>query len=156
MGQILIQRGAGEDVGHGHITILPHAFDSITQGDWTFVVSASQVLNGWFANSGGSPPQADLDQINYKVFLAKGTYTVSILTLTFSTGAFLELIVDGVSQGTTDLYTASTIFNIKRNFSGIVITTSGLVDINLKVNGRNASATDWFVALSSLSLFRTA
>ena len=156
MGQLIISRGSGEDVGEGHITIVPHAFDSVTKGDWILSTNTSQVLNGFIANSGGSPAAADLDRINYKVFLAKGTYTVSILTVNNTDEAILDLLIDGVSKGTSDNFSASLIFNVITNFTGIVITTSGLVELSIKVNGRNVSSSNWVIAFSSISLYRTA
>jgi len=140
--------GAGE----GHITILPWHYSGVTQGTWALAVDTLLVMNGYLSNSSNSQN----DRVDYKAFLAAGTYTFSILPITNLNRAILTLLFDGVSQGTIDLYTASTGYNATKSITNIIVETAGLKTISLKAATRHASSTGWYLTISSISLFRTA
>lgn len=138
----------------GHITIMPHAYSSITAGTWALISNPSQLWNGFIWNS----TTADGDRINYKVYLAVGTYTFSLLCATANSYGILDVSLDGfsTSEGTLDLYTASTVFNVTKTITGITVAASGLVDLSLKLNGKNGSSSDYKAYISAIALFKTA
>jgi len=140
------------DIGEGHITILPWHYSGITQGTWVQILDANQIFYGYFWNSSNTQN----DRIDYKVFLAAGTYTFSIIGVTASNRAILTLLFDGASQGTIDLYAAGTAYNVLKTITDIVVGTAGLKTISLKAATRHASSTGWYLSVSSMALFRTA
>jgi hypothetical protein len=139
------------EIGEGHISILPFNYSSVIQGTWALVNESSQAFNYYLYNSSN----AQNDQIDFKVYLAAGTYTFKELIHKTSDSAILTLLIDGISQGTIDHYDGSGAYNILASITGIVISTPGLKTLSLKAATRNVSATGWYLYLTALSLFRT-
>ncbi len=138
--------------GEGHVTVLGPHYLSITAGTWVWFV-ASQFLAGVFYNSS----DAQNDRINFSVYLAKGTYTFDIITVTGSAYAIISLLLDGVSQGTIDCYVAGgPNYTQKKTIANITISTSALLTISLKAATRNASCTNWYIAFHSFAFQKTA
>jgi len=139
--------------GEGHITILPWNSSVITQGTWEAVLSSERVNYYYFRNSSN----AQNDQIDYKVFLAAGTYTLRIVTATSAAYAIITILIDGVSIGTIDLYSAATVNYVLKSLTEISISLAGLKTLSFKVATRNASnTTGWYAELNSIALFRSA
>lgn len=138
----------------GHINIIPTAYSSITQGTWVTSISSTQFLNGSFLNSSS----ANGDRINYKVYLAAGTYTFNLFCITSANAGIIDVSLDGYSssEGTIDLYSGSTVKNVTKTIPGITVSESGLVDLSIKLNGKNGSSSNYIASLSNITLFRTA
>ena len=139
-------------IGEGHITILPMSYSSIGAGTWSQGINANSYLNGYFFNTSS----ADADNASYKVYLAKGTYTLRLVHTKASTGAIVDIDIDGVEKGSVDLYAASTSYNEIYSVTGIVVAASGLATIRLRSDGRNGSASGYTCYVVFLSLWRTA
>jgi len=139
--------------GAGDITRNCPNYSAIIQGTWVrFSSNASQTSGFFMYNSSNT----DLDQVDYKISLEKGTYTFDLITMMNTNCPILDVLIDGVSAGTKDLYSASVVYNSLQTITGIVVTTSGLKTLSLKVNGKNASSTGYYLNLSYFTLFRTA
>jgi len=138
-------------VGEGHISLMPWNYSAITAGTWVWQASANQAFYGSYNNSSN----AQNDQIDYKVYLDVGTYTFTNLTILDTSRAIITLLIDGGSVGTVDCY-AATAYNSIKSISGIAITTAGLKTISMKAASRHASATQWYIYSSGISLYRTA
>lgn len=139
----------------GHIAIMPHAYHSISQGTWTLAINTSQFFNGALNNVSGD---ADGDRLNYKVYLAAGTYTFNLLTIKGNNRGIVDISLDGfsTSEGTIDLYAGSNAYNNIQRIFGIVVSSSGLYDLSLKANGKNGSSSGYVIPISSITLFRIA
>jgi len=134
----------------GHITILPWNYSSIGQGTWIILIDVSQILNGTVYNSS----IANLDNISFKVFLDAGTYTLRLLAIKFSVGGIADVDIDEVEVASFDLYSAVTVYNSIVSQTGIVISTSGLKTLKLRLHGSTGGS--YYCAISSIALWRTA
>jgi hypothetical protein len=138
-------------VGEGHITILPWHYSAIIAGTWAFNADGAAIYYGYWRNSSSD----DSDQVDYKVYLDAGTYTITYCGLVHTTMGILDTEIDEVSQGTLDWYGA-TARNVLKSITGIVIATAGLKTLGVLANGKNGSSTDYYLGISSISLYRTA
>jgi hypothetical protein len=127
-------------------------YDSFTQGTWEWF-SGSTYMGGMFWNNSNTQN----DEVLYKIFLDAGTYTFDVIGLTAPEYGIMTLLFGGVSQGTIDWYAAGgTTYNVKKSIAGIVVAASGLVDLSIKIATRNGSATQWYLGVQSMALYRTA
>lgn len=139
--------------GEGHITISPNNYNAIIQGTWTFAIAANHFLNGTFSQAAG----AQNDEINYKVYLAKGTYKIRSLHYESSNRGIMNFLLDGTLVGTIDTYNvAGSVFNQMKETSTFVVTESGLKTLSLKMATKHASATAYDVSFQQITLIRTA
>ncbi len=146
------QASGGGDAGEGHITISPYLYDSVVQGTWIIAVNTSQCMNYQFYNSSGG----DGDGLTHKVFLTAGTYTFGYLGSRSTNRGILDLTIDGSSAGTIDTYDAGGGYNYEDTITGISVATSGVKDVVIKVNGKNASSSGYVLVVTSSALWRTA
>ncbi|HLA37013.1 MAG TPA: hypothetical protein VJZ02_00935, partial [Candidatus Brocadiales bacterium] len=151
-GKLIIGGSGTSASGEGHLTILPWAYNAIVQGTWAFNVDVNQATANSFYNS----TAANLDQLDYKIYLAPGTYSLSLLGLKSSNRGIIDILLDSISVGTMDTYAASTVQNNVASLAGITVSTGGLKTLSVKVNGKNASSTGYYMDISSISLWRTA
>ena len=140
------------DIGEGHINVFPIRYSSITQGDWLFSIEQEEFTNSRMQNI----DNADGDRINYKVFFAAGTYTFGIITITADDRGILDLLLDGVSKGTIDLYSEFDIGDFKGSITGIVIPADAYIEVGIKVSGKNGSSIGHRLTFNMLTFFRTA
>jgi hypothetical protein len=146
------QTPKGDLIGEGLITMLSEHYTGFTQGTWAAFMSTLQMHNYYIYNS----TNAQNDQIDFKVYLAVGTYTFSLLGANGNL-AIVSILIDGVSVGTIDQYDAGgQAYNKLQQVTGISITTAGLKTISLKAATRNAGATSWWITATTMALFRTA
>lgn len=91
--------------------------------------------------------------------LAAGTYRAVINYGCLPSGGKFDLYMDGTKvSGATplDTYAASNTYNNEWSVSGIVVATSGWHVLKILTNGKNASSSDYRIALSAVALHRTA
>jgi hypothetical protein len=137
----------------GHIQILPSSYDSISQGSWSIQANKSNcIFNGYTWN----PSAADGDSINYKVSLDKGTYTLKLLVVTSNSRGIIDIDIDGNEVASFDCYSASGGNNISKVQTGIVVSASGMKELKIRIDGKNASSTAHYATIQSISLWRTA
>lgn len=136
--------------GEGHLNILPWNYDSVGAGTWSIIVDAGQAFNFRYGHG-----NFDLDNLSYKVYLAKGTYTLRVMScLTLSAG-ITDFDIDGVEVASWDWYGATT-YNYVNSQTGIVIATSGLKTLKMRLDGKNGSSEAYGTNISLISLWRTA
>jgi hypothetical protein len=139
------------DIGEGHIPIFPWAYVSIGQGTWAFQHNASMAYQSqWFNTS-----NADGDNISYAVSLAKGTYTLKILGYRATNRGICDVDIDEDEVAEIDTYGAADENHIWSQ-TGITISSSGLKTLKLRIDGKNASSTDYYISISMMVLYRTA
>ncbi|WP_445626640.1 hypothetical protein [Nostoc sp. DSM 114167] len=89
-------------------------------------------------------PSANGDTFSFKKLLAAGTYELKLITVCNNNVGRLKLEIDGVlAFDDMDLYSPSTIVNaiLTRN---IIIPTDGLHEFVWSINGKNASAVNYY------------
>jgi len=90
------------DIGEGTILIFPWAYSSITQGTWALSVTTTYIHNYIYYNSSN----AIGDQIDYKLILSAGDYTIALYGYQAATLGAVNLSLDSVIFGTIDFYGA--------------------------------------------------
>lgn len=79
--------------------------------------------------------------------LDAGTYDLVIVANTFDAAAIVEWKVDGVSIGSTDLYSAFEVDRAILTITGVTIPSDGTHTLTILVTGKNASSTNEVVRL---------
>lgn len=138
--------------GDGHITVNPLSYDSIGQGTWVLISEA----NCWGRHPLWNSSHTDGDELSYKVSLVKGTYTVFLLAKTHTYNGILDIYIDAAEVASFDLYGNPSVNNVIYTDPNNVIASGGLKTLKLKVDGKHASSTDYYVILQSIVLWRTA
>lgn len=141
-----------KDVGEGHITILPFAYFNIVQGTWAISPVAPQGLSITILNTSS----ANNDSIQWRVFLAAGTYTLCFFTITTDGRAILDVDIDAAEVASFDCYSGATIFNVIKRQTGIIVASSGVKLITTRLDGRNASSSAFLIDIVALVFWRTA
>lgn len=116
-----------KDTGDGTILILPWAYSAITQGTWAFSISTGYAYNSFLYNSSA----AESDQIDYKVYLSKGAWNVTIEAYLGATGADVQILIDSVLVGQVLLYAGTTKL-ARLTTQPFNISTTGLKTLSLK------------------------
>jgi hypothetical protein len=141
-----------QNVGEGHITIFPWSYSAIIAGTW--ILRAGQT-GAWgyqqFDNNTGD----NNDQVDFKVYLEIGTYTFTLVYWRYPDAGILDLLIDAASVGTIDMYGSSNAFTVS-SITGIVVASRGIKTLSWKINGKNASSSDYMARYQLASLFRTA
>ena len=133
-----------------HITITTYHNSGITAGTWGMVIDSGMANNHFFWNSSGTQN----DRVDYLVSFSGGTYTFAEMGYRDTNRAIMTLLIDGVSVGTIDQYSAST-KNVAGSITGIAI-TAGSHTVSIKAATRNGSSGGWYLAYASLGFWRTA
>jgi len=136
--------------GEGHITIFPWFYSAIIQGTWVFSVDSNQIFYYYYYNSSN----AQNDQLDFKVYLAAGTYTFKLLHVKDATFAIATLLINGVSKGTIDFVAGGWTYNQISSITNISITTSGIKTVSIKAATHTGSG--WRLPMSAMTFFRTA
>lgn len=142
----------GADPGEGHITIFGINYNSIGQGTWGLFGDVNQLCSGVLYNSSN----ANGDNVSFNVYLAAGTYVLRILCFTSSYQGINDYDIDATEVASFDLYSLATAYNVLKTQTGIVIATSGLKTIKLRVHGKNGSSLGFYANFTTLALWRTA
>jgi len=135
-----------------NVDLIPIDGDAVA-GGWTFFINTSQILNGYYINS---VAPANNDQVTFPLVLGKGTYEVSMIYITSSNRAKLDVALDGnIIINQLDQYSAAAIYNVIHRESAVVIRHPTRT-ISFKVNGKNAASSDYYVNCSLISFRRVA
>lgn len=138
--------------GEGHITLLAPNNSGSPQGVFTLAINVSQFLCGYMYSTTAN----DGDNITYKCYLAAGTYTLKSLFIHGANAGIIDIDIDGTEVTSFDTYNAGTLYNRLEMQTNIVISTSGLKTITVRVDGKNASSTGYEIMFSYLAFYRTA
>ncbi len=136
-------------VGEGHITILPHfCLTNVTGWGYTYASNYYRAC-AWYHTT-------NLSYCEYKVYLAKGTYTLKTNTNKGGDRGILKIYIDNVLVATHDTYSAAQALAVIDTTTDIVIAQSGIKTIKIEINGKNASSTGYGMLFNDLNLTRTA
>lgn len=139
-------------IGAGHITILPFNYESIGQGTWVLQDGAGTCWGEWMWRN---TTNANADNITYKVYLAKGTYTLALLLCKHGSAPIVDVDIDGVEKASFDLYEVVSAKNIRVTQTAIVM-TAGLKDLRIRVDGKNGASGGYQFHIQAIALWRTA
>ena len=117
-------------------------------------------LNGTASQAGGLIAQqttpANNDEFTFGVWLAAGTYTLSVLGVKNTVNGKLDWYVDNVSQFTgQDWYAASATYNTVLTGS-VTVVGDGYHVIKAKVNGKHASSGNYYWQLTHIAFYQSA
>ena len=140
------------EIGHGHINIVPHNYSSIGAGTWAYVVDGAHMTNGYWNNT----TTADLDNITYKVRLAIGTYTLRILYYENDDEGIVDFDIAGAEVASFDLYNAAPTRNSVQSQAAIAVATAGIKDFRVRVHGKNGASSNHHTRIAAIALWRTA
>jgi hypothetical protein len=117
----------------------------------TISLNSSQIKNGFKAAS-----DVINNEITWDIVLAKGTWTIELLTPTHTNAGIISVQFDSVEKGTIDLYSESTIYNLRSAINGINVPTTKKIELKLKVTGQNTNSSGYVANLTDIILKRTA
>jgi len=137
--------------GSSHFNVLPFSYDSIGQGTWEYVYDEYQFAEGMIYNSSN----VNGDNISYKIGVMPGTYTLIFFAKTHPAYGIVDITIDDVEIASFDLYNANN-DNVRQVETGIVISNPGLKTLKLTVDGKNVLSSNYFVAFTYITLYRTA
>ncbi len=134
-----------------NFTIMPFFQHKVIQGNWNIGIASYQAMNYYYQNGG-----VDGDELNYEIFLAAGTYTFRFMGMEHDTRGIFDLTIDGIVKGSIDTYNSSFGENYIASITGATVATSGVADVNVKINGKNASSSGYYLSITSFAMWRTA
>lgn len=147
-----ISVGSGSsNPGEGTITCCPFIDWTVVQGTWGIVVGSS-FSGGYFITT----THNQNDELTRKVYLAAGTYTSTLLTLTGSSYGITTFSLDGVAIHNADCYAAAGANNVILQQTGIVVATSGIYTLSAKVATKNPASSNYGAYYGGYILQRTA
>lgn len=99
---------------------------------------------------------ANGDTYTFSIWLSKGSYTLSVAGATLTSTGILDWTIDGVSATTgQDWYSASAIYSVLKTFT-LVVPFTGYHKIVATVNGKHASSSNYYYAVSEVNIYPTA
>lgn len=142
----------GLDRGEGHINIILWNYQSIGQGTWAISTPANVPLNYHWRNT----TTANGDNLSYKLYLDKATYTLRLLYYSHGNAPIVDFDIDAVEVASFDLYEAPGGAGRVQSQAGIVVSDADLKTLRLRVDGKNALSGDFAAYLGLITLWRTA
>lgn len=137
-------------IQHIHIQF----YNSIGQGTWDTACPNVNYFNVALLNNVAS--SNDGDNITYKVYLPAGTYKLWFIANKGTTKGILDIDIAGTEVASFDCYKASGEANHEFTQDSISIATNGLKDLKFRIDGKNASSTNYATEISGAYLERTA
>ena len=122
-----------------------------TVGTWTRDVDSGQLGMGFWDNAG-----AQNDETNNDLWLDSGTWKVALTYETAATYGIDTIQFNGVTQGTVDFYSAGVTHNLYAEVTGLSVATAKIVTLKHLVATKNASSSNYRLAISSIALIKTA
>lgn len=143
---------AGGSVAYNGQLFLPAwGYSSIGAGTWGNYALFEGGLNSLYNTSG-----ANGDELLYPVALGAGTYTLAVAHRASGNSGIAQFLLDATSLGTQDWYSAATLDDQITTIAGIVVAANGLFHLHMKVNGKNAGSSGYFLLFGWIMLYRTA
>lgn len=137
--------------GGGAQNIFPCFTNSLVSGTWVWASSVNYIFHFAFYNSSN----ADGNQVNYKVYLSKGTYTLKVLWNRGTSQGIVDVYIDAVEVDSWDNY-GTTLNNQTHTKTDIEIRSAGVKTLSFQVDGRHASSSGYYFTFQMISLYRTA
>lgn len=122
-----------------------NAYDSVIQGTWVIFMRATQYFGGVLLNTSVTLN----DELQYKFSHKSGSFNFKLLHIKGADYAIITIYVDGVSQGTIDLYNA--VLDVQNVISSlaITITKDGEHTLNIKATSKNVASTGYAVFIGA-------
>jgi hypothetical protein len=140
-----------KDTGDGTILIWPWAYSAVVAGTWTWTASSSYSYNGYWINTSN----ALNDQLDYRVWLSKGIWIFALQCIWTTSGPRLGVYIDDVLTTSIDTYNGGTGQTIEVAAPyDLLITTTGLKKMSVKVIGRHPSCGYYYAYMSHIILRR--
>lgn len=143
----------GADVLPWHVELnpLPAVFSAST-GTYVTTVSSLVFMCAFLSNSSA----AQNDDFSYDIALGKGTWRLTLVHHKGTGRPIYTALIDAVSVGTIDGYNGSTVNNSVSSISSIAVATGGKKRLTIRAATKNASSSGYTMALSWITLDRTA
>lgn len=123
-----------------------------SSGTWSRVQNSTSFMGSWETNTSA----ANGDYIELNVSLPTGgTWTVELFHSSLSNAGILDVLQNGVSIGTVDMYAAGTA-QTRSEVSTTFSPTGGSTTLKLLLNGKNASSSSYLARLHAIQFTRTA
>ena len=107
---------------------------------------------GYFNNN---PTHANNDEYYWDtVYLTSGSYQITYVHYTDPNSPIMEFLLDSVSLGTVDCYSAGTVFNVHSTIN-FTLANPVLGNFRFKVSGKNASSLNYFSNFERIRLVKT-
>jgi len=124
---------------------------TVGSGTWSYVTS-STTRYGSQMNNGAGP--INTENISYNVWIPEGTYTLYAINHTSNARAILKIDFDGTTVHTVDCYAAAGSDNVVSSTTGISVTSSKVVTVKFKSDGKNGASTGYQINTSGFILVR--
>lgn len=125
--------------------------DSTEQGTWSVQEDETNINNFFFTNT----TAANADAVSFKVGLVAGTYSLIVIYAKSTDTAIIQVNLNGVQIASIDSYNGSTTReNVSRTNS--ISVSNGLVNLQIKANGKNASSSSYKVLIQGIAIVKTA
>lgn len=159
----LVGGGGGGTAVYPWLVQVPIFTGSASNTNWDTIfantaVESELIGNGMLTSSGGVN-----DEIVYKVLLAAGTWTLRLMHWADVNRGRYEVFFDAStptslsgSANYIEGYAASDTPNTRNTITGIVIPSTAVYSLKLKMASKHASATDYYGCIQELALIRTA
>ena len=141
------------DPGEGHITIFPNSYSGSGGSDWDYQRNQLSLYDWYFRNA--SPGGVQNDYLEYKVYLAAGTYTLMLIHHENTMAGIANILIDDVSVGSIDMYGTLT-WNVRTEVTDIVVSSSGLKTLKFLMDTKNGSSSAYTCYMVQGALYRTA
>lgn len=116
------------------------AYNSIIQGAWTYTIDNGQVYCFVYVNNSN----AQNDEIQYKFTHKRGSFTFVLLHQQDANRAIATVILDNVTQGTIDMYSAGLVRNVVSTVP-LTILRDGEHTLSLRTATRNVLSIGWYL-----------
>jgi hypothetical protein len=126
--------------------------DAVGQGTWAIAINTGLPFNGRFSNVSAS---ADGDNFSLNFRCASGVYTLQFNAAKDGSWGILDIDIDDVEVGSFDLYAGVADYNNVEEVTGISL-GRGEHTLKFRIDGKNASSSDYNVFLQGIALKRTA
>lgn len=126
---------------------------TVDAGTWS-VTADDTWWNGYYF--GNVPSHANNDAAHMTITVpVTGTYIAYVKSAKNAGHGIVELLIDGVSKGTWDAYNATLLNNIFSSGFNLGSLMAGTqYELKVKVNGKNASSTDYYLVFNSILLVK--
>lgn len=133
-------------------TINVNPFQYATQTNWNSPTANASSLFGWIMSSSG----AQNAEIGWDLVIAAGTWDLEIVFYRNPNRGIATLRFDGVDTAATVDFYGTDAGRVVGSYTGLVVATSAKRRVTLKMATKNASASSYFGAISSVQFRRIA
>lgn len=135
----------------GHVVLFAVYYNSIGQGTWTPTVLSTTRFQTYLLSASA----ADGDNVSWKAYLPKGTWTLRLSYVRNTDKGIADIDIDDTEVVSLDCYGVADA-DAELSQTSISIATSGLKTIKLRVDGKHASSSGYAMGVAAIALWRTA